>query len=347
MSSLIPTDDTTSLASIRRLVHEARYIAPRRVNIELLRIYWQIGATIIERQKTAPWGSKVPSQLSVNLRAEFLTANGFSPANLKYMRRFAEAWPDQDAIGQRPVGQLPWGHVIELIEKLNDAELRNWSSAKDVAQGWSRPVLAHQIKTHLHLREGAAPYNFPHALERADSELAQQITKDPFTLEFLVTDGDAARRQLEDRLVERINATLRELGPGFAFVGRQVHFDVDGDDFFVDLLFFHVDQLRYVVIELKTTKFAPRDGSGKPTAGSDLSKEEHRYSLYCCPLSASQLKTTRPFAQSHGARVVVLLGNATTVALTAVAFRYQMGRFHALLPPPALASVDQPGNAAS
>ena len=259
MSSLVPTDYAVTLESIKRLVHEARYVAQRQVNTELLRLYWQIGATIIERQKTASWGSKVLSQLSVDLRAEFPTTKGFSPANLKYMRRFAEAWPTQDAIGQRPVGQLPWGHVIELIEKLDDAELRDWYSAKDIAQGWSRPVLAHQIKTHLHLREGAAPSNFSRALDHIDSELAQQITKDPFTLEFLAIDGDAAERQLEDRLVERIIDTLRELGPGFAFVGRQVHFDVDGDDFFVDLLFFHVDQLRYVVIELKTTKFEPRD----------------------------------------------------------------------------------------
>ncbi|WP_338145250.1 PDDEXK nuclease domain-containing protein [Cryobacterium fucosi] len=122
-------------------------------------------------------------------------------------------------------------------------------------------MLAHQIRTHLHLREGAAPSNFPNSLDHADSELAQQITTDPFTPEFLAIDGDAVERQLEDRLVDRIIDTLRELGPGFAFVGRQVHFDVDGDDFFVDLLFFHVDQLRYVVIELKTTKFEPRDAS--------------------------------------------------------------------------------------
>ena len=259
MSSLVPTDYAATLESIKRLVHEARYIAQRRVNTELLKLYWQIGATIIERQKTAPWGSKVLSRLSADLRTEFPNAKGFSPANLKYMRRFAEAWPDQEAIGQRPVGQLPWGHVIELLEKLDDAELRDWYSAKDIAHGWSRPVLAHQIKTRLHLREGAAPSNFPHALERTDSGLAQQITKDPFTLEFLAIDGDAAERQLEDRLVERIIDTLRELGPGFAFVGRQVHFDVEGDEYFVDLLFFHVEQLRYVVIELKTTKFDPRD----------------------------------------------------------------------------------------
>ncbi|TCN53509.1 putative nuclease of restriction endonuclease-like (RecB) superfamily [Rhodococcus sp. SMB37] len=259
MSSPVPSDYADTLESIKQLVHRARYIAQRRVNTELLRLYWQIGATIIERQKTAPWGSKVLSRLSADLRTEFPGVKGFSSANLKYMRRFAEAWPDPNAIGQRPVGQLPWGHVIELIEKLDDAGLRDWYSAKDAAHGWSRPVLAHQIKTGLHLREGAAPSNFAHALERTDSELAQQITKDPFTLEFLAIDGDAAERQLEDRLVERIIDTLRELGPGFAFVGRQVHFDVEGDDFFVDLLFFHVEQLRYVVIELKTTKFDPRD----------------------------------------------------------------------------------------
>ena len=194
------------------------------MNTELPRLYWQIGATIIGQQKTAPWGSKVLSQLSMDLRAEFPYTKGFSPANLKYMRRFTEAWPDQDAIGQRSVGQLPWGHVIELLDKIDNAELSEWSSAKDIAQGWSRAVLAHQIKSHLHLREGAAPSNFPSALERADSELAQQITKDPFTLEFLAIDGDTAERELEDRLVERIIDTLRELGPGFAFVGRQGRF---------------------------------------------------------------------------------------------------------------------------
>ncbi|CCW15078.1 DUF1016 N-terminal domain-containing protein (plasmid) [Rhodococcus aetherivorans] len=117
------------------------------MNTELLRLYWQIGTTIIERQKAAPWGRKVLAQLSADLRAEFPGAKGFSPANLKYMRRSAEAWPDPDAICQRPVGPLPWCHVIELLEKLDDAELRDWYSAKDIAHGWSRTVLAHQITT--------------------------------------------------------------------------------------------------------------------------------------------------------------------------------------------------------
>jgi predicted nuclease of restriction endonuclease-like (RecB) superfamily len=157
MSSLVPSDYVATLESIKRLIHEARYVAQRRVNTELLGLYWQIGSVIIERQKSAPWGSKVLVQLSADLRAEFPTAKGFSPAKLKYMRRFAEAWPDRDAIGQRPVDQLPWGHVIELLEKLDDPELRDWYSAKDIAQGWSRPVLAHQITTRLHPARGCSP----------------------------------------------------------------------------------------------------------------------------------------------------------------------------------------------
>ncbi len=211
MSSPVPSEYADTLESIKRLVHRARYVAQRRVNTELLRLYWQIGATIIERQKTAPWGgSKVLSRLSEDLRTEFPGVKGFSPANLKYMRRFAEAWPDPAAIGQRPVGQLPWGHVIELLDKLEDVELREWYSAKDVAHGWSRPVLAHQIKTNLHAREGAAPpSNFPRALERPDSELAQQITKDPFTLEFLAIDG-GVDTALADALTNGLDGELSQ-----------------------------------------------------------------------------------------------------------------------------------------
>jgi predicted nuclease of restriction endonuclease-like (RecB) superfamily len=130
------------------------------------------------------------------------------------MRRFASAWPDLDAIVQQPVGQLPWGHINELLDKLDDPDLLDWYAAKDVAHGWSRAVLAHQITTRLHTREAAAPTNFAGSLTAPDSELAQQITRDPYALDFLAIDGDAPERQLEERLVDRIVDTLRELGPG-------------------------------------------------------------------------------------------------------------------------------------
>ncbi|SEB55409.1 Predicted nuclease of restriction endonuclease-like (RecB) superfamily, DUF1016 family [Paramicrobacterium humi] len=258
-TDLIPDDYTATLEELKQQVHAARLRVQRKANTELLRLWWGIGRTILERQAAQGWGTKVLEHLATDLRAEFPSMKGFSRANLFYMRSFAEAWPDSEAIVQRPVGQLPWGHVIELLDKLDDQDLRDWYAAKDVHHGWSRPMLAHQIATRLHEREAAAPSNFAGALERPDSDQAQEITKDPYALEFLAVDGDASERELEQRMVDRILDTMRELGPGFAFVGRQVHFDIDGDDFYIDLLFFHVEQLRYVVIELKTTKFTPAD----------------------------------------------------------------------------------------
>lgn len=255
----MPGDYATTLEELKRHVHAARFQAQRRANTELLMLWWRIGRTILARQLREAWGTGVLERLATDLRTEFPSMKGFSRRNLLYMRAFAQAWPDFDKDVQRPVAQLPWGHIIELLDKLDDQELRGWYAARDVAHGWSRSVLAHQITTGLHEREAAALTNFNGALEQPDSELAQQITRDPYALGFLAVDSDVAERELEKRLVDRIVDTLHELGPGFAFVGRQVHVDVDGDDFFVDLLFFHVEQLRYVVIELKTTKFDPRD----------------------------------------------------------------------------------------
>lgn len=254
-----PTKYASTLEELKSQVHRARLRAQRTANNELLQLWWRIGHTILTRQAEQGWGTKILTRLAADLRAEFPTMKGFSRANLFYMRRFAEAWPDPDAIVQRPVGLLPWGHVIELLDKLEEPDLRNWYAAKDAHHGWSRPVLAHQITTRLHEREAAAPSNFAGTLEQRDSDQAQELTKDPYALQFLAVDSKVSERELEQRLVDRILDTMRELGPGFAFVGRQVHFDVDGDDFFVDLLFFHVEQLRYVVIELKTTRFDPRD----------------------------------------------------------------------------------------
>lgn len=259
MAELVPDDYASTLQELKQHVHHARYRAQRGANTEMLRLYWRIGRTIADRQAQQAWGSKVLERLAADLRSEFPTMKGFSRANLFYMRSFAEAWPDEQEIVQRSVGQLPWGHIIELISKLDDYELREWYAARDIQYGWTRAVLAHQLTTRLHEREAAAMSNFPAALDGGDSELAQQLTKDPYTLEFLALDGDASERELEERLVARIIETLRELGSGFAFVGRQIHFDVDGDDFYIDLLFFHVDQLRYIVIELKTERFDPRD----------------------------------------------------------------------------------------
>ncbi len=252
----IPSGYTAALAELKQQVRNARFSAQRRVNTELVRLYWGIGATILQRQEAEGWGSNIIGRLATDLRAEFPDMKGFSRANLFYMRRLAGEWP-ADAIVQQAVGQLPWGHITVLLNRLDDHDLRDWYADAAATHGWSRNVLEHQIKSSAHTRLQAAPTNFPATLPAGDSDLAQQLTKDPYVLDFLALDGDAKERHLEQALVDRIIDTLRELGEGFAFVGRQVHFDVDGDDFYVDLLFFHVEQLRYVVIELKTGKFKP------------------------------------------------------------------------------------------
>ena len=256
---MAPDDYLTTLEDLKTHVRQARVRAQRVANTELLMLWWRIGRTIQQRLATEAWGSAVLSRLAADLRAAFPGMTGFSPANLRYMRRFAMAWPAPNSIRQQAVGELPWSHVIQLLDKLDDQGLRDWYAAKDAHHGWSRAVLAHQMTTRPHEREAAAPTNFEGALDRDDSDQAREITKDPYALQFLAIDGNASERELEQRLVDRILDTMRELGPGFAFVGRQVHFDIDGDDFFVDLLFFHIEQLRYVVIELKTTRFTPAD----------------------------------------------------------------------------------------
>lgn len=259
MTETLPSSYAQTLALIVERAHEARLVVQRSANTEVVALWWYIGRLLIERQAVEPWGSGVLARLAADLRAQFPSMKGFSPSNLRYARRFAEAWPSERAIRQQPVGGLPWSHTIQLLDKLDDQSLRDWYAAQDASNGWSRAVLQHQIETRLHERAAAAPSNFASTLDNSDSELAQQLTKDPYTLDFLAIGTDASERELEERLTLRVMETLRELGAGFSFVGRQVHFDVDGDDFYVDLLFFNWQQVRFVVVELKTSKFDPRD----------------------------------------------------------------------------------------
>ncbi len=181
---------------------------------------------------------------------------GLSARNIQYMTTFARTWA-QGPIAQQPAAQLPWGHIMVLLDKKLDVSATNSYAAAAVQYGWSRNVLLNMIMNRTLERTGAAPSNFAQQLAAQDAELAQQMAKDPYNFEFLGLTGGVAERDLENALTSRITETLRELGPGFSFVGRQVHFDVDGDDFYVDLLFFHIEQSRYVVIELKTGKFQP------------------------------------------------------------------------------------------
>mgnify|MGYP002738757958 CR=1 FL=1 len=244
------------LADLKAAVAEARWRAQRVVNTELVSMYWTIGKMILDRQQAQEWGTAVVEQLSRDLRAEFPTMTGLSRSNLFYMRSFARAWPEETIVPQA-VGQLPWGHIRVLLDKLDSPTTRDWYASQAVEHGWTRSVLLNQIKNRLHERTGAAPSNFPTRLPAADSELAQQLTRDPYVLDFLDLTGPMAERDLEDALMTRLQDFLLELGHGFAFVGRQYRFSVDHSDFFIDLLFFNWAQSRFVVCELKIGDFEP------------------------------------------------------------------------------------------
>jgi predicted nuclease of restriction endonuclease-like (RecB) superfamily len=190
MTDAGPTDYLQTLDALKRRVHEARYRLQRRANAELVALYWHIGDTILKRQEASGWGTGVVTRLAEDLQAEFPSMRGFSRSNLFSMRAFAAAWPERNGIVQQPVGQLPWSHIVQLLEKLDDQELREWYAGKDVQHTWSRAVLVEHLATRLHERDSEEPTNFAAALTRPDSDLAHQLTTDPHTMGFLGVDAD-------------------------------------------------------------------------------------------------------------------------------------------------------------
>lgn len=256
--SLTPTPAGYSdwLQELKTRIHRAQQRAALAVNRELVLLYWQVGRDILARQAEQGWGAKVIERLAHDLRAAFPEMKGFSPRNLKYMRAFAEAWPDAEFV-QAVLAQLPWYHQLALLEKLPDPDTRRWYAAKTIEHNWSRNVLVMQIETRLHERSGTAVTNFETSLPKPQSDLALESLKDPYRFDFLGLTEKAQERDVEQSLVKHVTEFLLELGAGFAFVGRQVLLDVGGDEFFIDLLFYHLKLRCYVVIELKGGKFKP------------------------------------------------------------------------------------------
>ena len=244
------------LSELKTRIHTAQQRATLAVNRELVLLYWQIGRDILARQAEQGWGTKVIDRLAKDLRAAFPGMKGFSPRNLKYMRAFADAWPDSEFV-QGVLAQLPWYHQLALLDKLPGLDARRWYAAKAIEHNWSRNVLVMQIETRLLERSGQAVTNFPATLPAPQSDLARESIKDPYRFDFLGLPDEAQEREIEHALVRHVTEFLLELGAGFAFVGRQVLLDVGGDEFFIDLLFYHLKLRCYVVIELKGGKFKP------------------------------------------------------------------------------------------
>ncbi len=252
----VPEGYAAWLQDLKTRIHGAQQRATLAVNRELVLLYWQIGRDILARQASQGWGAKVIERLAHDLRAAFPQMKGFSPRNLKYMRAFAQAWPDAEFV-QAVLAQLPWYHQLALLDKLPSPEDRRWYAAKAMEHNWSRNVLVMQIETRLRERSGNAVTNFDERLPKPQSDLARESIKDPYRFDFLGLTQEAEEREIEHALVKHVTEFLLELGAGFAFVGRQVLLDVGGDEFFIDLLFYHLKLRCYVVVELKAGKFKP------------------------------------------------------------------------------------------
>ena len=296
-ASLLPSSYAPLLAELKTRVQTAQVRAALTVNRELIRLYWQIGRAILEAQQSEGWGAKVVERLAKDLSAEFPEMGGLSALNLQRMRAFYAAWtsavpvetagpsprkaivsqpvtelqltavnkPASPIVSQavtqyeppEPLALLSWSTNLILLHKLKDPATRLWYARQAVTNGWSRAVLTVQIESRLHRRSGKAITNFDRTLPPGQSDLAKAVLKDPYTFDFLTLGLAAHERDLERGLVEQVQKLLLELGAGFAFVGRQVHVEVGDEDFYLDLLFYHLRLRCFVVVDLKMEPFEP------------------------------------------------------------------------------------------
>jgi len=256
------------LATLKNRIQQARTRAALAVSKELLHLYWLIGRDIVLQQEQEGWGKAAVEQIAHDLVSEHPGIQGFSASNLWRMRAFYLAYADSANLAQvvrdsedppmpDSITVLPWGHHITLIEKVKEYNIRLWYAQSALQHGWSRAVLTHQIESRLFDRQGQAITNFQQTMPPPQSDLAQQIIKDPYNFDFLTLRQEAQERELELALLNNIRKFLLELGVGFSFVGSQYRLAVGGDDFYIDLLFYHLKLRCYIVIDLKVGEFKP------------------------------------------------------------------------------------------
>lgn len=268
-------DYSAFMKDVKQRIQSAQIKAAVRVNQELLGLYWDLGERIIEKQREAKWGDGFLRQMSRDLKDEFPNLKGFSRRNLELMRQWVLFWNsngkqlvspiakqaasqlNSDDFVRQLVAQIPWWHNILIIQKIRDVPEALFYVRKTIENNWSRAVLTHQIESGLYQRDGKAISNFEATLPAPQSDLAQQTLKDPYNFDFLMLRERHDERELENALVDHVTKFLLELGAGFSYIGRQFQMEVGGDEFFIDLLFYHVRLYSYVVIELKADKFKP------------------------------------------------------------------------------------------
>ncbi|PSR51906.1 DUF1016 domain-containing protein [Adhaeribacter arboris] len=264
---------TSLLEDVKSRIRIAQTKATLAANAEMIFLYWDIGQLIFQRQQEQGWSAAVIPKLSKDLKNELPELKGFSERNLGRMLAFYREYPPENLtltnlpqpvanlkanrIGLGIVAQIPWGHNLLLIEKVKEKSTRLWYAQQTIHNGWSRDVLSLMIKSNLHLRQGDTTNNFAEQLPKPQSDLARQSLKDPYIFDFLTLTQPFTERELEVELTRHIEKFLLELGTGFAFVGRQYHLVVSNHDYYLDLLFYHLQMRCFVVIELKKGEFKP------------------------------------------------------------------------------------------
>jgi len=245
------------LAEIKQKIQNAQIKAAVSVNKELLALYWEIGRIINEKQKKGKYGDSIVEMLAKDLAKEFPLLKGFSRTNLFNIRQWYLFYSKGGVKVQQLVGQLPWGHNVVIINRIKDYNQALFYLNEAVKNKWSRNVLLHQIESDLYHRKGKIISNFELTLPLPQSDLANQTLKDPYVFDFLTLSKEVREKELEDELTDNITKFLLELGAGFSFVGKQYHLEIGKQDFYIDLLFYHLKLRCFVAIELKTGEFKP------------------------------------------------------------------------------------------
>ena len=251
--NMLEKDFKEIIKNIKQEIRTTQYKVAVQSNINLISMYFRLGKILNDNYE---YGNKFIEEVSKDLKVEFPNSTGFSVRNLKYMKKFYLEYKDEEVV-QQLVAQVPWGHNIVLMEKIKDKEVRKVYIEGILKNGWGRNMLSIQIDSGYHLRIGASNNNFENTLPALDSDLVNYTIKDPYILDFLTLQEEYKEKELEDAMVNKIRDVLIELGKGFSFVGNQYRINVDGQEFFIDLLFYHLELRRYVVVELKANSFKP------------------------------------------------------------------------------------------
>ena len=239
--------------NIKEEIRNTQIKTMQEVNSNLIMLYFKLGKIVSENKQ---YGNSFTTQLSTELKLTFPNMKGFSERNIRAMRLFYEEYQN-DTIWQQLVAKLPWGHNLLLIEKIKDKKIRKIYAENTIKNGWSRNVLAVQIQTEFHKRIGNSNNNFNVLLPPKDSDLVNNTIKDPYIFDFITLKEEYREKELEFALITKIKNVLLELGKGFSFVGNQYKISIDDQDYYIDLLFYHLELRSYIVVELKVSEFKP------------------------------------------------------------------------------------------